>query len=105
MAVLHGASWLDVTQLGAIVATNRLRQSALRDDFIQHAGDAPAGEARVHFQALAGERIRDAQHTDGAAGSDEIMCEVQRPLLVCCCQHSSRRTAANAVFTLLPLLA
>jgi hypothetical protein len=92
-------------QFRAVVAANRLRQAALTDHLIQHAGHASTGEAGVHFQrqALAGEGIDHAQHPDRASSRDHIMSEVQRPLLVGRSQLHTRRTNAGAVFTLLPL--
>ena len=100
VAVLHRPPGLDMAQLDlplqrpgkevttgelrAVVATNRLRPAAPRDDLIKHTGDSPAGEAGIDLQsqALPRERIDHAQNPDGASGSDHIMREVQRPLLV-----------------------
>ncbi len=104
--ILHGPSWLDVTQLNlplqtpgkevtagqfrSVVAADGLRSAASRDQFIQNSCHSSAGEAGVHLQrqALTRKSIYDTQNTDRASGSDHIMSKIQRPLLVGCGQQT-----------------
>lgn len=85
MTVLRRPAGLDVAQLdlplqrpgeevtadqfGVVVATNRLRQAPTRDDLIEHACHAAAGEAGIDLQneTLPRERINYAQHVRAAA--------------------------------------
>jgi hypothetical protein len=94
MRILRGLAGLDMDQLdlpldtpsqkmatgqfGAVVAANGPWYSALLDDLIQHACNAPAGEAGIHFQreTLARKCIDHAQHPDRSTCRDRIMHKI-----------------------------
>ena len=92
-------------QFWAVVTANRPRLSALRDDLVEYARHAQPGEAGVHFQGEALQRIsiHHAQHANRPARGDRIMSEVQSPFLIGRRVLAQWRTLSHAVLLLLPL--
>ena len=71
-------------EFGPIITANRLRLSVCCDRPFEHAGNAPAGEARgdLQCQTLPSETVDHAQDAETLSGGGDIAGEVQSPLLV-----------------------
>src|SRR5580698_6249303 len=91
-------------QLWPVVATNRLRHSALADDCFQHSRHSPASEAGVHFQrqTLSCVGVHHAEHPDRPPAFHCVMHKVQCPLLIRRSPRQQRLPLPHAMLALLP---
>jgi hypothetical protein len=76
-------------QFRPIVAAQILGPTAVLDQPFPHPGHSTTGQTRVHFQRQAFSRIsiQHTPHTDSLPGSQHVMHEIQRPLLLRPPQH------------------